>query len=101
MSVGTVKVRQNTSPLIAESLEVNDKHTSIRLENPSNLSNTLPPCFLWQMVEHDSAEYHVELCVRKGECFRHTTFKEDFDASLSGFLLRTCQHLDRGIKSVH
>jgi allophanate hydrolase subunit 2 len=49
MAVGPVKVRQNASPLITESLEVNDKHTSIRLENPANLSCALQPCFLWQM----------------------------------------------------
>ena len=37
MAVGTVKVRQNASFLITESLEVNDKYPSIRLENTANL----------------------------------------------------------------
>jgi len=101
MPVGTVKVRQKTSLLIAESLEVNDKHTSIWFKNPANLSYTLSPCFLWQMVKHDSAECHVELCVGKWKRFRHSMLKEDFDASLSAFSLRRCNHLARRIKSVH
>src|SRR5579871_725469 len=101
MSVGTVKMRQKASLLITESLEVDDKHTSIRLQNPSNLSYTLLPCFLWQMVKHHTAQHYVELCVRKGKCFRHSSLKDDVNAGLSGFLLRPCEHLHRGIKPVH
>jgi hypothetical protein len=41
MPVGTVKVRKNASLLIAESLEVNDKYTSLGLEDSSNLSYAL------------------------------------------------------------
>jgi hypothetical protein len=98
MSVGTVKVRQKTSLLITESLEVNDKHTSIRFKNPADLSYTLSPCFLWQMVKHDSAEYHVELGVGKWKCFCHTTLEKDLNASLPGFPFRSCKHLHRCIK---
>lgn len=47
MSMRAVKVRQNGSFLITETLKVNDKDASIRFEYSSNFIRALQPGFLW------------------------------------------------------
>jgi hypothetical protein len=91
--MGTVKVREKASFLITESLKVNRKHASIRLQNPPDFMSALAPGFLGQVVKHHRAEREVELTVGKWQSLGQTIPKGDFYASLSRLLLRPAEHL--------
>ena len=61
----TVKVREKASPFPCGPSEVNGKHSSARLQNPSHLASALLACFLGQMMQHHRGQYNIELSVWK------------------------------------
>jgi hypothetical protein len=60
-----VKVRENASSFPRRASEVDGKHSSPRLQNPSYLPGALLACFARQMMKHQCAQHSVELSVGK------------------------------------
>jgi hypothetical protein len=61
-----MKVRKKT-PLLLRSPEIDDEHSSSRLEYPSYLACTVVAQLAWQVVEHQRTQDRVELGLGKGE----------------------------------
>jgi hypothetical protein len=64
MTMAAVKVREKASSFLCPS-EVDRKHSSTRLQNPSHLAGALLARLAGQMMKHNHAQYSVELSVGK------------------------------------
>src|SRR5690348_3483430 len=96
-----MKVRQQSSLLIAQSFEVDGEHSASRLQNASNLVYALLSRFLRQMMEHNSAKYEVELRLGEWKSLRHATPENDLHAGAPRLSLCPGEHLGRGVDTVH
>src|SRR5215510_12516423 len=96
-----VKMREKAFPLPRDSSEVNSKHPSALLENPSHLACALLVCFARQMMKHHRGQYNVELSVGKRQRLGNPIFEDNLDAGLSRLLTRPGNHLRRRVDPVH
>lgn len=100
MTMAAVKVREKASPFLCPS-EVNGKHSSARLQNPSHLAGALLACFARQMMKHHRGQYSVELSVGKRQRLGKPILEDNLDAGLSRLLTRPGNHLRRRVDPVH
>ena len=96
----TMKVRQQRPLFVGHFLEINYQHPSTRFQNSSHFTGTLQARLARQMMEHDTAQHHIELSIGKWESLGQCVSKKDFNPSLFRLLLRSDKHFRGGIDSV-
>src|SRR5260370_10084902 len=100
MTMAAVKVREKASSFLCPS-EVDRKHSSTRLQNPSHRAGALLACLAGQMMKHNHAHYSVEFIVGKRHRLGKLILEDNLDPCLSRFLGRPGKHLRRGIDPAH
>ena len=96
-----VKVRQKTSLFPFAPSEVDGKHSSARLKNPSHLTGALLTRFAGQMMKHHRAQYRVELSIVKRKRLGCPISEGNLDAGFSCLLIRPGNHLRRRVDAAH
>jgi hypothetical protein len=96
-----VQAREKASLFSCGASEVNGKHSSARLQNPSDLAGALFSSFAGQMMKHQRAQDNVEMCVRKWQRFDNPIFEDNLDLRLSRLLTCPGNHLRRRVDPIY
>src|SRR5688572_10440469 len=81
VTMTTMKMREKASPFRSRPGKVNGKHSSTRLENPSDFGGAPLTCVDRQVMQHHRSQNNVEVSMRKRQRLGNRVFESNVDAS--------------------